>query len=120
MMHRSISLRCKLKSGGSRCSVEGIRTRGFHDFSKNYPGDQAYDGWYDRPPEEVRSKKQGTTAIVFGWANSDPRHVRKYTQMYASQLGIGAHGCILPMDALYAFDQARQSSLARQCLQVLS
>ena len=119
-MHRSISLRCKLKSGGSRCSVEGIRTRGFHDFSKNYPADQAYDGWYDRPPEEVRSKKPGTTAVVFGWANSDPRHVRKYTQMYASQLGIGAHGCILPMDALYAFDQARQSSLARQCLQVLS
>ena len=40
--------------------------------------------------------------------------------MYANQLGIGAHGCILPMDALYAFDQARQSILARQCLQAVA
>ena len=47
-----------------------------------------------------------------GWAGSSPKHVQKYTQLYASEFGIGAHGYILPMEHTFSYDQKKISEIS--------
>jgi len=77
----------------------------------------SYDGWYERPSADATKITKDTTVIICGWAQANPRHVKAYTKMYASKMGIGAHGYIMPMEITYKFDQTLQSELARQCLE---
>ena len=55
-----------------------------------------------------------------GWAGSSPKHVQKYTQLYASEFGIGAHGYILPMELYFSYDQKKISEMSTELVQQLA
>lgn len=74
----------------------------------------SYDGWYQKPQKVAI--KPNTTAIVLGWAGSQQKHVQKYTEVYSQELGIGAHGYIMPMEVTFSYDQKLQRKLAQECL----
>ena len=46
-----------------------------------------------------------TTALVLGWAEAEERHIKAYTKFYAKELGIGAHGYIIPSNIAFGHDQ---------------
>ena len=55
-----------------------------------------------------------------GWAASQQIHVQKYTQLYSSGMGIGAHGYILPMDITFSFDQQKCEKIAQLLLKTVT
>ena len=68
----------------------------------------------------VKPYKKDTTALVLGWAGSQPRYVQAYTKFYANELGIGAHGFTLPMEYTFSYDQDRQREIAQKCIDVIN
>ena len=78
-----------------------------------------YDGWWHPPKKNIIPHRKNTTALVLGWARSQPKHVETYTKLYANELGIGAHGYKLPMELAFEYDQDCQQKLAEKCLEVI-
>ena len=79
-----------------------------------------YNGWWHPPAKNVKTHSKDITALVLGWAGSQPKYVQAYTKLYANELGIGAHGYTLPMELAFAYDQDSQRKIAEECLEVLS
>ena len=78
-----------------------------------------YDGWY-HPPNGIKPIRQNTTALVLGWAGSQPKYVQVYSKLFAQEFGIGAHGYTLPMELIFGYDQEAQRKLAEEAIQVLA
>ena len=78
-----------------------------------------YDGWWHPPKKNLIPHRKDTTALILGWARSQPKHVETYTKLYANELGIGAHGYKLPMELAFEYDQDCQKKLAEKCLEVI-
>ena len=70
-----------------------------------------YDGWYHPPQNGVEPIRQNTTALILGWAGSQPRYVQVYSKLFAQEFGIGAHGYTLPMELTFNYDQEAQKKL---------
>ena len=58
--------------------------------------------------------------LYLGWAASFTNHVKKYTQLYANEFGIGAHGYILPMEITFSYDHGRIREIAEHILEEVS
>ena len=58
--------------------------------------------------------------LYSGWAGSSPKNVQKYTQFYASEFGIGAHGYILPMEIYFSYDLKKISQISKELVQQLA
>ena len=52
-----------------------------------------------------------------GWAASQQNHVQKYTHLYSSGLGIGAHGYTLPMDITFTYNHHKCDEIAQILLE---
>ena len=52
-----------------------------------------------------------------GWAASQQNHVQKYTQLYSSGMGIGAHGYTLPMDITFTYNHQKCDEIAQILLE---
>ena len=70
--------------------------------------------------KSVKPHREDTTALVLGWALSEPKHVKVYTKLYADEFGIGSHCYTLPMEVMASYDQDEQRKLAKECLEVIS
>ena len=46
--------------------------------------------------------------------------MKKYTQLYASELGLGAHGYILPMEITFSYNQAKIKQVAQLLLEAVA
>ena len=79
-----------------------------------------YNGWWHPPAKDVKPYTKDTTALVLGWAGSQPKYVQAYTKLYSNDLGIGAHGFTLPMEVTFSYDQEIQREIAQKCLDVIS
>ena len=58
--------------------------------------------------------------LYLGWAASFTNHVKKYTQLYANEFGIGAHGYILPMEITFSYNHGRIREIAEYILEEVS
>ena len=76
-----------------------------------------YDGWYHPPSNKKTKIQENVTALVLGWAGSHQKNVQKFTQMYSNELGIGAHGYIMPMELCFNYDQPGQRQLAEHLVE---
>ena len=79
-----------------------------------------YDGWYQAPLTNTEPLVKDSTALVLGWAGAQPKYVQSYSKMYSGELGIGAHGYILPMELTFNYDQSAQRRLAEEMVKVVS
>ena len=79
-----------------------------------------YDGWYHPPQNGVEPIRQNTTALILGWAGSQPRYVQVYSKLFAQEFGIGAHGYTLPMELTFNYDQKAQRKLAEETIEVIA
>ena len=68
---------------------------------------------------DIQPFVKDTTALIFGWAGSQPRYVQAYNKIYANELGIGAYGYTLPMEYTFSYDQSTQRKIAQRCLNVI-
>ena len=68
---------------------------------------------------DVQPHIKDTTALIFGWAGSQPKYVQAYNRFYANELGIGAFGFTLPMEYTFSYDQFTQHKIAQRCLEVI-
>ncbi len=78
-----------------------------------------FDGWYTPPARNVKPFKSDTTAIVCGWAAARPKHVKRYTDIYSEELGIGAHGYTMPMELFFSAGHAGQRRVAEDLVRFL-
>ena len=58
-----------------------------------------------------------THFTILGWAASQQNHVKKYTQLYSTEIGIGAHGYTLPMDITFTYDHKKCDDIAQILLE---
>ena len=79
-----------------------------------------YDGWYHPPKSDIEPIRKNTTALILGWAGSQPKYVQLYSKLFANEFGIGAHGYTLPMELTFSYDQAAQKKLAEEAIEVMA
>ena len=47
-----------------------------------------YDGWYIPPKSGIQPIRKNTTALVLGWAGSNPKYVQVYSKFELKSVGL--------------------------------